>query len=130
MKTSEYIQWLERMIQGCNDLGGMEREKSVYQNCLKKVRQINKKPHYQNVISKIVIDDLEIYQYSITVPKMTYLNTSKEKIHKIYNKLIEKIVEVEWVNAEDTGRLVISFRNMLITDEQKQIVVDVINDVI
>jgi len=38
---SDYIDWLERMIEGCVDLGGMEREKAVYQNCLKKIRKNN-----------------------------------------------------------------------------------------
>jgi hypothetical protein len=38
----EFKNWLERMIEGCNDLGGMEREKATYQSVLKKYKEINK----------------------------------------------------------------------------------------
>ena len=40
MTNIEYIKWLERMIEGCNDLKGMEREKAIYQSCLKKARTL------------------------------------------------------------------------------------------
>jgi len=40
MTNANYIQWLETMIVGCDDLGGMEREKAIYQNCLKKARNL------------------------------------------------------------------------------------------
>ena len=42
MTNANYIQWLERMIVGCDELGDMEREKAVYQDCLKKARTLVK----------------------------------------------------------------------------------------
>ena len=33
------IEYLERMIEGCDNLGGMEREKAVYQSVLKEYRK-------------------------------------------------------------------------------------------
>ena len=42
MTNANYIQWLESMIVGCDELGGMEREKAVYQDCLKKARTLVK----------------------------------------------------------------------------------------
>ena len=44
MKT--FIEHLERMIEGCESLGGMEREKAVYQSILKEYR---KQCNLQNV---------------------------------------------------------------------------------
>ncbi len=40
MTNADYIQWLEIMVVGCNDLGGMEIEKAIYQNCLKQARTL------------------------------------------------------------------------------------------
>lgn len=37
-KLEEFKNWMERMIEGCDSLGGMEREKSVYQSVLKKIK--------------------------------------------------------------------------------------------
>ena len=49
MTNANYIQWLETMIVGCDDLGGMEREKAIYQNCLKKARNLGQTLPIQNV---------------------------------------------------------------------------------
>lgn len=35
----EFINYLERMIEGCNSLGGMSREKATYQAVLKEYRK-------------------------------------------------------------------------------------------
>lgn len=35
----EFIDYLERKIEGCDSLGGMEREKAVYQSVLKDYRK-------------------------------------------------------------------------------------------
>jgi len=43
MTYKEYIHWLESMIERCNNIGGMEREKVIYQQCLKKARKLK---HY------------------------------------------------------------------------------------
>jgi len=40
MKKELYIHWLENMIEGCVDLGGLEKEKAIYQHCLKKARKL------------------------------------------------------------------------------------------
>lgn len=34
-----FVQYLERMIEGCDSLGGMEREKATYQSVLKEYRK-------------------------------------------------------------------------------------------
>ena len=49
MTNANYIQWLETMIIGCDDLGGMEREKAIYQNCLKKARNLGRNLPIQRV---------------------------------------------------------------------------------
>jgi len=49
MTNANYIQWLETMIVGCDDLGGMEREKAIYQNCLKKARSLGQTLPIQRV---------------------------------------------------------------------------------
>lgn len=53
MINVEYIQWLEMMIEGCDDLGGMEREKAIYQNCLKKARSLGQTLPIQNTNSML-----------------------------------------------------------------------------
>ena len=35
----EFIDYLERKIEGCDSLGGMEREKAIYQSVLKDYRK-------------------------------------------------------------------------------------------
>lgn len=47
MTKTSYIEWLERMILGCDELG-MEREKSIYQTCLKKARSLEMNPSSLN----------------------------------------------------------------------------------
>ena len=49
MTNANYIQWLETMIVGCDELGGMEREKAIYQNCLKKARNLGQTLPIQRV---------------------------------------------------------------------------------
>lgn len=41
MKLQSYIDWIEIMIRGCIEIGGLEREKAVYMQCLKKARELN-----------------------------------------------------------------------------------------
>ena len=36
---NEFISYLKRMIEGCESLGGMQREKAVYQSILKEYRK-------------------------------------------------------------------------------------------
>lgn len=38
------IDWIELKIKGCDELGGMEKEKATYQNVLKQVRAFTLKP--------------------------------------------------------------------------------------
>ncbi len=40
MTKEIYIHWLENMIQGCIDMQGLDREKAIYQHCLKKARKL------------------------------------------------------------------------------------------
>ena len=54
MTNSNYIQWLETMIVGCDDLGGMEREKAIYQNCLKKARNLGQTLPIQRVSGSFI----------------------------------------------------------------------------
>lgn len=35
----DFVEYLERMIEGCDSLGGMEREKATYQSILKEYRK-------------------------------------------------------------------------------------------
>ena len=120
--TRKYI-LLDDAIKIVNDVFS-ERQTSTEAN----EQHDSKALHIADVIGHLTINDLEKYQYSITVPKITDRNINEMGVHTIYNKLIEKMPEVEWTNVEDTGQLVIAFRNMLITKEQMQIVIDTIND--
>lgn len=38
--NKEFTQWLCRMIDGCDSIGGMEREKATYQSVLKKYKDL------------------------------------------------------------------------------------------
>lgn len=35
----DFVEYLEKMIEGCDSLGGMEREKATYQSVLKQYRK-------------------------------------------------------------------------------------------
>jgi len=54
MTNANYIQWLETMIVGCDELGGMEREKAIYQNCLKKARNLGQNLPTDSQIEEMV----------------------------------------------------------------------------
>jgi len=47
----EFINYLERMIEGCENLGGLDREKATYQTVLKEYRKQCNMPVVSNSIA-------------------------------------------------------------------------------
>ena len=83
------ITWLEKQIEGCNDLGAMEKEKWAFIQTLKKVRkeQCNidsVTPRYFYVVEKNDEEDLE--QLSIGLETLEQAKTFKDSdYHKKKN---------------------------------------------
>ena len=83
-------------------------------------------PHYS--IKQFTLDDLELSQGSIRVPRCTIHNFSGEDCHRLCNLIDEKIRGLEWCNADDAGCLMISFyKTTMLTDEQIEITLNCLN---
>ena len=61
MTKEIYIHWLENMIQGCIDMQGLDREKAIYQHCLKKARKLGQTLRIGSVSNRreLLIDFLD-----------------------------------------------------------------------
>lgn len=79
MTNENYIQWLETMIVGCDDLGGMEREKAIYQNCLKKARNLGQNLPIQRVSDTVYDPDWEMIQTAPHGIQYKHKKTGKTK---------------------------------------------------
>lgn len=63
----EFIDYLERKIEGCDSLGGMEREKAIYQSVLKDYRK-------QFAISDVVGQSEQLLAFAQYLHNHSYVN--------------------------------------------------------
>jgi len=72
MNNKIIIKMLENKIVGCDEIGGMEREKAVYQSVLKAIREIKTdtdKKNYQTLPEAVrlkMLEKIKDYQYDRT----------------------------------------------------------------
>jgi hypothetical protein len=72
MTKEEYINKIEHSIELCNELGGMEKEKWAFIQCLKFARKLNDNPLEKNEVKH------RCKFYSNRSHCMDYLNDKKE----------------------------------------------------
>lgn len=99
-----------------------------YKKALSIVEAYRKQLSLSVVRERFSLDDLELSQGSISVPRCTINNFSEDDCHRLYNLISEKISRVEWCNVDDAGYLTISFyRTTMLTDEMIDVTLDCLN---